>query len=339
MAKEDEWEKVQSKLSKHLEEEFKQKDSVANTLDTVRDPNLKSNRTLTHKWSSMSFSQFGKDETTGANIDQLIEIGKASIEVPSDFTPHARIQKFHITSRLSQLEKNLVDWATAESMALGSLLNDGYSIRFSGEDVERGTFSQRHLGLTDSKNEKKHYPLKQYISKHNLKSRFDLVNSPLSENAVMAFEYGYSIENPMTFVLWEAQFGDFFNTAQQTIDTFISCSEAKWMRQTALTMLLPHGFDGAGPEHSSCRIERFLQLASTDGIYRKFKLKNHEERRAELKIGDNFFYENSQDLNFHLVNPSTPANYFHLLRRQMLRNYRKPLVVAAPKQCNIPLFY
>ena len=244
------------------------------------------------------------------------------------------MQKFHIQSRQNQLEKNSLDWATAEAIALASLIDQGFNIRFSGQDVERGTFSHRHLVLTDIKTEKKWMPLKENSNGFKPKGRFELVNSPLSEASVLSYEYAYSLENPKNLVIWEAQFGDFFNTAQVAIDTFVTCSEAKWLRQSGLIMLLPHGFDGAGPEHSSCRIERFLQAGSTDGIDRNLKLKDHDVVRKELLIGDNFFYENHQDINFQFINPSTPANYYHALRRQVMRNYRKPLVVATPKICN-----
>lgn len=337
VVKPEELTKIHERLSKHLEEEYKAKDTVKRTLENVRDPKTKSNRTLTHKWSAMDFSQFGKDQPTEASMEDIKEAGLASVDVPKDFHPHPRIQKFHLSQRVAQIEKNSVDWATAEAIAFGTLLKDGFNVRLSGEDVERGTFSQRHLGLTDVKTEAKYYPLKEYVRKNALKSRFDLVNTPLTENAAISYEYGYSIENPQNMVIWEAQFGDFFNTAQQTIDTYFSGSEAKWMRQTGLTLLLPHGFDGTGPEHSSCRIERFLQTGATDGIYRRLKYKPQEQRRRELRVGDEFFYENHQDTNYQVANPSTPANYFHLLRRQMKRNYRKPLVVAAPKICKLPL--
>jgi len=331
IAKEEDLTKIQTRLSKHLDEEYAAKDSVTRTLENVRDPKTKSNRTLTGKWSSMDFSQFGKDYPTASTMENIKEAAYASCEVPSDFTPHPRIHKFHLTQRVAMIEKGQADWATAEAIAFGTLLKDGYNLRLAGEDVERGTFSQRHLGLTDSKNENKHYPLKAYVKKHNLKGRFDIVNTPLTENAAISYEYGYSIENPNNMVIWEAQFGDFFNTAQQTIDTYFSCGEAKWMRQCGLTLLLPHGFDGTGPEHSSCRIERFLQTGATDGIYKRLKYRPREERRRELRVGDEYFFENSQDTNYQVANPSTPANYFHLLRRQMMRNYRKPLVVASPK--------
>ena len=154
----------------------------------------------------------------------------------------------------------------------------------------------------------------------------------------MGYEYGYSIENPHNFVIWEAQFGDFFNGAQIIIDTFITGSEEKWLKQNGLVLLLPHGFDGAGPEHSTCRMERFLQLANSDGSNREFEHKEFIKDRKELKVEEKAFYENHNDANFSLVVPTTPANFFHVLRRQMKRNFRKPLIVASAKTCKIFIF-
>ena len=147
----------------------------------------------------------------------------------------------------------------------------------------------------------------------------------------MSFEYGYSIDNPNNMAIWEAQFGDFFNTAQVVVDTFLTNSEQKWLRQSGLTLILPHGFDGAGPEHSSCRMERFLQLTNSDGVRRGLERKPHNPERALLGLKDPVFYENINEANFSFVNPTKPANFFHLMRRQMKRNFRKPLVVAGPK--------
>lgn len=149
----------------------------------------------------------------------------------------------------------------------------------------------------------------------------------------MSFEYGYSIDNPNNLALWEAQFGDFFNTSQVPVDVFLTNSENKWLRQSSLTLILPHGFDGAGPEHSSCRIERFLQMANSDGGLKYLKPKEHDPNRAHLGLKDEYFFENIQEANFSLVNPTKPASLFHLLRRQMKRNFRKPLVIAGPKGC------
>ena len=156
-------------------------------------------------------------------------------------------------------------------------------------------------------------------------------NSPLSEYSVLCYEWGYGSESSLNLNIWEAQFGDFFNGGQIFFDTYLSCSESKWLRQNAMVVLLPHGFDGMGPEHSSCRIERFLQMANTDGINQHYRYADHHSTRKHSSVSDTHFYSNYQDCNFQFANPTTPANYFHLLRRQMLRNYRKPLVVASAK--------
>ena len=186
------------------------------------------------------------------------------------------------------------DWATAEALAFGTLLHEGYGVRLSGQDSGRGTFSQRHAVWVDQKNGRKYIPLC-----HVEGGRFEVRDSPLSEFGVLGFEYGYSIADPKTLVLWEAQFGDFANGAQVMIDQFIAAGEAKWLRASGLVLLLPHGYEGQGPEHSSARPERFLQLCAQD--------------------------------NIQVANCTTPANYFHILRRQMLRDFRKPLVIMTPK--------
>jgi 2-oxoglutarate dehydrogenase E1 component len=188
------------------------------------------------------------------------------------------------------------DWSTAESLAFATVLKDGYAVRLSGQDVGRGTFSQRHAIWYDQENETKYVPL-QHLDENQPKC--EIHDSPLSEFAVLGFEYGYTCADPKTLVMWEAQFGDFTNGAQVILDQFISAAESKWLRMSGLVMLLPHGYEGQGPEHSSARPERFLQNCAED--------------------------------NWQIVNCTTPANYFHVLRRQMMRDFRKPLVIMTPK--------
>jgi 2-oxoglutarate dehydrogenase E1 component len=188
------------------------------------------------------------------------------------------------------------DWATAEAMAFGTLLTEGYPVRLSGQDCTRGTFSQRHSGIIDQETEERYYPLNHIETGQ---ARYEVIDSMLSEYAVLGYEYGYSLAEPNALVLWEGQFGDFANGAQIMIDQFISSGEAKWLRMSGLVMLLPHGFEGQGPEHSSARLERFLQLSAQD--------------------------------NWIVANCTTPANYFHILRRQIHRSFRKPLVLMTPK--------
>lgn len=241
----------------------------------------------------------GTDPQTKVEKEDLVEEAKQSVSIPNDFNVHPRLQKLHMKARLDKInEFNFIDWATAEAMAIGTLLREGFNVRFSGQDVGRGTFSHRHAMLVDQKTGEVCIPLNK---KEESRGKLEVCNSPLSEFAVLGFEYGYSIEDPKTLVIWEAQFGDFYNGAQIIVDNFVSCSDAKWLRQSGLVMLLPHGYDGAGPEHSSCRLERFLQLYCAE---------SH---------------------NMSIVYPTTPAQYFHVLRRQMKRPYRAPLIVVSPK--------
>jgi 2-oxoglutarate dehydrogenase E1 component len=233
---------------------------------------------------------------TGVPLAMLKEIGKHLTEVPSGFHVHRTIQRF-LDNRKKMIETGEgVDWAMAEALAFGSLLMDGHPVRLSGQDVERGTFSQRHSVLLDQETEERYTPLNHI---RDGQRRFEVVNSMLSEEAVLGFEYGYSLSEPNALVLWEAQFGDFANGAQVVFDQFISSGERKWLRMSALTCLLPHGYEGQGPEHSSARLERYLQMCAED--------------------------------NMQVANCSTPANYFHILRRQLKREFRKPLILMTPK--------
>ncbi|KAI0029023.1 dehydrogenase E1 and transketolase domain-containing protein 1 [Vararia minispora EC-137] len=247
------------------------------------------------------------DPPTGVARTVLEQVGRASVTVPPGFEVHPRLQR-HVRARLQSVEKGAgLDWATAEAMAFGSLMLEGYDIRISGQDVGRGTFSQRHAMFVDQKTEAVDVPLNTALA---AQGKLELANSSLSEMAVLGFEVGMSWETPRLLPIWEAQFGDFFNGAQVIIDTFVSSAETKWLKQSGLMMLLPHGLDGAGPEHSSARIERMLQLTND----------RHTPDGAPAR-----------NVNMHVVYPTTAAQYFHLLRRQLARNYRKPLVVAGPK--------
>uniref|UniRef100_A0A8D2B9Z3 2-oxoadipate dehydrogenase complex component E1 n=1 Tax=Sciurus vulgaris TaxID=55149 RepID=A0A8D2B9Z3_SCIVU len=244
---------------------------------------------------------------TGVPLDLLQFIGMKSVEVPKELQMHGHLLKMYVQSRMEKVMNGTnLDWATAETLALGSLLAQGFNVRLSGQDVGRGTFSQRHAMVVCQETDDTYIPLNHMDP--NQKGFLEVSNSPLSEEAVLGFEYGMSIESPKLLPIWEAQFGDFFNGAQIIFDTFISGGEAKWLLQSGIVVLLPHGYDGAGPDHSSCRIERFLQMCDS---------------REEGVDGDT--------VNMFVVHPTTPAQYFHLLRRQMVRNFRKPLIVASPK--------
>ncbi|XP_031631638.1 probable 2-oxoglutarate dehydrogenase E1 component DHKTD1 homolog, mitochondrial [Contarinia nasturtii] len=244
---------------------------------------------------------------TGMDYSILHYVGIQSVSYPKQFTIHPHLLKTHVNNRLKRLENGQrIDWATAEAMAIGSLMYQGHNVRISGEDVGRGTFSQRHAMLVDQQTNEIYIPLNDMS--HGNGGKIEIANSILSEEAVLGFEYGMALDNPNNLIIWEAQFGDFYNGAQIIIDTFIVSGETKWMYANGLVMLLPHGFDGMASEHSSCRIERFLQLTDS------------KECSPE---GD--------DVNLQIVNPTTPAQYFHVLRRQMVRNFRKPLIVVGPK--------
>ena len=252
---------------------------------------------LDGRWSGIGFAEEGaRRGHTGVDLDVLREVGLKLTEIPPTLTPHKTIARIMAARRKTIEDGKGIDWATAESLAFGTLLVEGFKIRLSGQDSERGTFSQRHSVLMDQANENKYTPLK-HLGKEQ--GDFEVINSMLSEEAVLGFEYGYSLAEPNALVLWEAQFGDFANGAQVVIDQFISSGERKWLRMSGLVLLLPHGYEGQGPEHSSARLERYLQLCAED--------------------------------NWQVVNCTTPANYFHVLRRQLHRQFRKPLVLMTPK--------
>lgn len=252
---------------------------------------------LDGRWKNMDTKdedyQRGK---TSVSPETFAEVGKALSHLPEGVPVHKTV------GRLLDAKKQMLDdgagfdWATAEALAFGSLLTEGFPVRLSGQDVTRGTFSQRHSGLVNQDTEERYYPLNNIRAGQ---SQYEVIDSALSEYAVLGFEYGYTLAEPNALTLWEAQFGDFANGAQIMFDQFISSGESKWLRMSGLVLLLPHGYEGQGPEHSSARLERFLQMCGQD--------------------------------NWIVANCTTPANYFHILRRQMHRSFRKPLILMTPK--------
>ena len=252
---------------------------------------------LEGSWSGLSTASLGaRKGKTSVEKKQLIELSKLIHDIPKDFAVHKRVDKIYKERLNSILEGKGIDWSTAESLAFSTLLNEGYGVRLSGQDSGRGTFSQRHAVLYDQVNENRFVPLRHFKKQQGY---FEIIDSFLSEYGVLGFEYGYSQADPKTLVIWEAQFGDFANNAQTIIDQFITTGERKWLRMSGLTLLLPHGHEGQGPEHTSSRLERFLQMCAED--------------------------------NIQVANCTSPANYFHILRRQLLRNFRKPLILMTPK--------
>ncbi|QFU15183.1 2-oxoglutarate dehydrogenase E1 component [Microvirga thermotolerans] len=255
---------------------------------------------LDGRWAGLKAVREDHDDPrrgqTGVPVETLKDIAKALTTIPEGFHVHRTIQRF-LDNRKKMIETGEgIDWATAEALAFGSLLLEGHRVRLSGQDVERGTFSQRHSVLVDQENEERYTPL-NHIREDQ--ARYEVINSMLSEEAVLGFEYGYSLSEPNALVLWEAQFGDFANGAQVVFDQFISSGERKWLRMSGLVCLLPHGYEGQGPEHSSARLERYLQMCAED--------------------------------NMQVAYCSTPSNYFHILRRQLKRDFRKPLILMTPK--------
>jgi len=278
---------MKAQFRAHLDAEFKESDG------------FKPNKAdwLDGRWSQMGLAD---DEAqrgeTGVEIERLKRIGARITTLPSDFHAHKTVAKL-LEKRREMTDSGVgVDWSMAEHLAFGTLVKEGVSVRLSGQDCERGTFSQRHSVLIDQESERRYTPLKHVAPDQG---RFEVINSMLSEEAVLGFEYGYTLAEPMTLVAWEAQFGDFANGAQVIFDQFLSSGERKWLRMSGLVCLLPHGYEGQGPEHSSARLERYLQLSAED--------------------------------NWQVANCTTPANYFHILRRQIHRKFRKPLILMTPK--------
>ena len=283
------------------EEEFKSEkkefnDLLENQFKSAKDHHPKID------WFEGSWSRYrpqkGKDKigNTGVQKNELIKISEKIHSLNENLSIHRTIKRIFENRHKSVLEEKNIDWSTAEALAFGSLLTEGFPVRLVGQDSGRGTFSQRHSVLRNQEDNSRYIPLNNISNKQK---NFEIVDSFLSELAVLGFEYGYSLVEPETLTIWEAQFGDFANGAQVVIDQFIASGERKWNRASGLVMLLPHGYEGQGPEHSSARLERFLQLSGQE--------------------------------NLQVVNCTTPANYFHVLRRQIHRDFRKPLIIMTPK--------
>jgi len=283
-------EAMKAAFRKHMEDDFEASE------------NYKPNKAdwLDGRWAGLTTTKIDDDPRkgqTGVELKTLKALGERMYTIPEGFNIHRTLKRV-IDGRMKVVKEGKgFDWATAESLAFASLLEDDNKIRLSGQDVERGTFSQRHAVWIDQETEKRYAPLKHLKAEKS--DDFEIINSMLSEEAVLGFEYGYTLAEPETLVLWEAQFGDFANGAQVIFDQFLSSGERKWLRMSGLVCLLPHGYEGQGPEHSSARLERFLQMCAED--------------------------------NMQVANCTTPANYFHILRRQMNRDFRKPLILMTPK--------
>lgn len=283
---------VEKFMAESLEIEFKKslQDALSSSSSLEKKP--------PHDVSYKRPEGFFQPVTTGVSKKELKEVGDSLCFVPKDFNLHPKLQTLlNERKEMVLLENKQVDWGAAELLAYGTLLVEGTCVRLSGQDCGRGTFSHRHALWMDQKKERAYYPLDHL---KEVQARADVINSPLSEFAILAFEYGYSIASPDALVLWEAQFGDFGNGAQVVIDQYIASAESKWGQKSSLGLLLPHGYEGQGPEHSSCRLERYLSLGADDNMY--------------------------------IVQPSTPAQFFHLLRRQVKTAYKKPLICLTPKQ-------
>ncbi|MEM1101716.1 MAG: thiamine pyrophosphate-dependent enzyme, partial [Pseudomonadota bacterium] len=253
---------------------------------------------LDGRWSHIDRQKQGKYQRGKTAIKEATfdEVAGALTRLPEGFTVHKTVQRMLDTKKRLLEEGDGIDWATGEALAFGSLMTEGFPVRLAGQDSTRGTFSQRHSGLVNQDTEERYYPLSHI---REGQAHYAVIDSMLSEYAVLGFEYGYSLAEPNALTLWEAQFGDFANGAQIMFDQFISSGESKWLRMSGLVCLLPHGYEGQGPEHSSARLERFLQMCGQD--------------------------------NMIVANCTTPANYFHILRRQLHRDFRKPLILMTPK--------
>ena len=286
--KQEEAEEIQQNRTKKLESEFEASKHEKFIPDT---------QTLAANWSDYFGGPEPVEETDSSYpIEKLTELLDSITRLPEGFASHKKLKRPMAQRREMAAGKRRLDWASAEAAAFASLLVEGHPIRMTGQDCERGTFSQRHAVLHDVKNGNTYTPLANLSPDQ---APLELYNSPLSEAGVLGFEYGYSLDCPDGLVAWEAQFGDFWNCAQVIVDQFIASAEDKWNRLSGLVILLPHGFEGQGPEHCSARVERFLAMAAED--------------------------------NIQVCQPTTPAQYFHLLRRQVLRKWRKPLVILTPK--------
>ena len=283
----EELEAIKEEVGSNLEDSFNEtkKKDIKIQVDTMQGV-----------WANLSKEPLDSEPATKLLKSQLNSILKAMTTIPEGFTINPKLVKLLETRRKMGEGDIPVDWGCAELLSFGSILESGFKVRLSGQDSQRGTFTHRHAIMVDINTGEKYSPL-AHISKEQ--AEFEAINASLSEYSVLGFEYGYSLANPAALVIWEAQFGDFANTAQVIFDQFISSSEIKWQRMSGLVVLLPHGYEGQGPEHSSGRLERMLQLCAGN--------------------------------NIQIANCTTPAQYFHLLRRQMLRNYRKPLIIMTPK--------
>ncbi len=292
-------EDINDGMVKQIELDFKA--NLQKKLDKARakkDKIVTIDRSLGGTWSAKRTStpeDFEKSPNTGVSKATLKKLAAKTFSIPDQFKAFRKVQKL-FAERLKMFNAGKLDWAIGELMAYASLVNEGFMVRISGQDVERGTFSHRHAVIKHEDSEEEYIPLKNISAKQG---KFEIYNSHLSEFGVVGFEYGYASESPERLVIWEAQFGDFSNECQVIIDQFLSSAEDKWIRQNGLVMLLPHGYEGQGSEHSSARLERYLQLCAEE--------------------------------NLQIVNCSTPANYFHLLRRQLHRDFCKPLIVFTPK--------